>query len=181
MQISSFGALIPVAAATLPPHLDPKNLVSTERGVFIDFDLFAIKPEHTRLIERHDRCLASPPALAIKVEGDADERGSPEHDLALGHKRAQAVVQALKLHGAKDGRMEAVSWGKERPEASGHDGNAWARSRRADQVTRRTGAASGRTADRGTTPVQRTRRSRPRQEPVVPASARGHAPSASSC
>lgn len=128
-------AAAPTAAAVmLPPHLDPKSLISTERSVYFDFDMFAIKPEYTGLIERHGKYLASQPALAIKVEGNADERGSSEYNLALGHKRAQAVVQALKVYGAKDGQMEAVSWGKERPKATGHDEAAWAQNRRVDLV-----------------------------------------------
>jgi peptidoglycan-associated lipoprotein len=123
-----------VATVTLPPHLDPKNLISTERSVYFDFDVFSIKSEYAALIERHGKYLASKPALAIKIEGNADERGSAEYNLALGQKRAQAVLQALKIYGAKEGQMEAVSWGKERPKATGHDETAWAENRRADII-----------------------------------------------
>lgn len=123
-----------VSTATLPPHLDPKSLISTERSVYFDFDVFTIKPEYQKLIERHGNYLAAKPALSIKIEGHADERGSSEYNLALGQKRAQAVVQALRTYGVKDSQMEAVSWGKERPKATGHDETAWAENRRADLV-----------------------------------------------
>lgn len=123
-----------VSTATLPPHLDPKSLISTERSIYFDFDVFTIKPEYLKLIERHGNYLASKPALSIRVEGNADERGSSEYNLALGQKRAQAVVQALRTYGVRDSQMEAVSWGKERPKATGHDETAWAANRRADLV-----------------------------------------------
>lgn len=136
---SSSGASKPVASSmvatvTLPPHLDPKNPISTERSVYFDFDVFAVKSEYTGLIERHGKYLASKPALSIKIEGNADERGSAEYNLALGQKRAQAVLQSLKIYGVKESQMEAISWGRERPKATGHDEAAWAENRRADLV-----------------------------------------------
>jgi peptidoglycan-associated lipoprotein len=68
------------------------------------------------------------------VEGNTDERGGAEYYLALGQKRAEAVVKALKVLGAKDGQLEAVSYGKEKPKASGHDEAAYSQNRRADLV-----------------------------------------------
>ena len=123
-----------VATVSLPPHLDPKSLISTQRSVYFDFDVFSIKSEYSGLIERHGKYLLSKPALSIKIEGNADERGSAEYNLALGQKRAQAVLQALKIFGVKESQMEAVSWGKERPRATGHDEAVWAENRRADLV-----------------------------------------------
>jgi peptidoglycan-associated lipoprotein len=72
--------------------------------------------------------------LAIKIEGNSDERGSPEYNLALGQRRAEAVLKALEIYGVKTAQLEAVSWGKERPRALGHDETAWAENRRADLV-----------------------------------------------
>ncbi len=123
-----------VDAAALPPHLDPKSLISTERSVYFDFDVFAVKGQYAAMIERQGKYLASKPTLSIKIEGHADERGGAEYNLALGHKRALAVQQALKLLGVKDGQLDAVSWGKERPRATGHDEAAWAENRRADLI-----------------------------------------------
>jgi len=124
----------PVAPGALPAYLDPKSPISTDRSVYFDFDEFVVKDQYTTLIERQGRYLASRPALAIKIEGNTDERGSSEYDLALGQKRAEAVMRALKLWGVKDTQMEAVSWGKEKPRATGHDEQAWAQNRRADIV-----------------------------------------------
>jgi len=120
-----------VATGTLP-HLDPRSAISTERSVYFDFDEALVKPEYTNLVERHGRYLASQPALAIKVEGHADERGSAEYNLALGQRRAEAVQRALRFYGVKDSQAEAVSWGEERPQAAGHDESAWSQNRRAE-------------------------------------------------
>lgn len=121
-----------VATVTLPPHLDPRSPIATERSVFFDYDDFTIKPAYTALLDRHGRYLAGQAALAIRIEGHADERGSKEYNLALGQKRAEAVLRALKIQGVRDAQMEAVSWGEERPRATGHDEAAWAQNRRAD-------------------------------------------------
>ncbi len=123
-----------VAAVTVAPHLDPRSPISTARTVYFDYDVFTVGAEYVGLVERHARYLMAAPRLSIKVEGHADERGSPEYNLALGQKRAEAVVTALRLYGVKDARMEAVSWGEERPQAAGHDEEAWARNRHADLV-----------------------------------------------
>ncbi len=121
-----------VATVTLAPHLDAKSAISTERSVYFDYDEFAIKPEYAALIERHGKYLAATPSLAIKIEGHADERGGSEYNLALGQKRAEAVLRALRLYGVKPSQMEATSWGEERPKATSHDETAWAQNRRDD-------------------------------------------------
>jgi peptidoglycan-associated lipoprotein len=121
-----------VTSVTLPAYLDPKSDIATGRSVYFDFDAAILKQEFGSLIERQGKYLAANPKLAVKVEGNTDERGSAEYNLALGQKRAEAVVQALKVYGVRDGQLEAVSWGRERPKAQGHDESAWAQNRRAD-------------------------------------------------
>lgn len=121
-----------VAATMLPPHLDAKSAISTERSVYFDYDEFSIKPQYTALIERHGKYLASKPSLAVKIEGHADERGGSEYNLALGQKRAEALLRALQLYGVKPAQMEAISWGEERPKAAGRDEASWAQNRRDD-------------------------------------------------
>ena len=123
-----------VAPRALPPHLDPSSDLFTKRSVFFDFDKSVVKADFNALIERHGKYLATNPSLNIRVEGNTDERGSSEYNLALGQRRAQAVVKALATQGAKESQMEAVSWGEERPKASGHDEAAWTQNRRADVV-----------------------------------------------
>ncbi len=121
-----------VTTVTLPDYLDPKNSLATQRSVYYAFDDYAVGSEFSSLIETHGKYLAAHPAVPIKIEGNTDERGSAEYNLSLGQKRAEAVLRALKLYGAKDSQMEAISWGKERPKATGHDETAWAQNRRAD-------------------------------------------------
>ena len=121
-----------VAAVVVPDHLNPNSLISRDHIVYFDFDNYAVKDQYTSLLERHSKYLAAHPALAIKVAGTADERGSAEYNLALGQKRAEAVLRAMRLYGIKDKQVEAVSWGKEKPVAMGHDEAAWAKNRRAE-------------------------------------------------
>jgi peptidoglycan-associated lipoprotein len=121
-----------VATVSLPAYLDPKSELFTGRSVYFDFDMALVKPEFSSLVERHGKFLTSNPKVAIKIEGNTDERGSAEYNLALGQRRAQAVLQALRIYGVKDSQMEAISWGSERPKAAGHDETAWAQNRRAD-------------------------------------------------
>ena len=68
----------------------------------------------------------------MTVSGNTDERGGSEYNLALGQRRAQSVKTALGLLGVKDGQVEATSYGKEKPKATGHDEAAWQQNRRAD-------------------------------------------------
>ena len=121
-----------VQSTVIPPYLDPTNALSIQRSVYFDYDVFSIKPNFNQMLELHGKYLAGNPKLAIRVEGNADERGSTEYNLALGQKRAETVVRALKVYGVKDSQVEAVSWGKEKPKAEGHDEAAWAQNRRVD-------------------------------------------------
>jgi peptidoglycan-associated lipoprotein len=123
-----------VAKVVVPAYLDPNSLISKERSVYFDYDIFTIKQDYAALIERQGKYLAGTPALHVKIEGNADERGSSEYNLALGQKRAEAVTRALKVYGATDAQMEAVSWGKEKPKNAAHTETAWAENRRADLV-----------------------------------------------
>ena len=123
-----------VATVTVPAYLDPANPISRERSVYFDFDDFTLKSEYAGLIRLQGSYLVSRPSLLIKIEGNSDERGSPEYNLALGQRRAEAVVKALEIYGVRPAQLEAVSWGEERPLMAGHDEAAWARNRRADLV-----------------------------------------------
>jgi len=122
----------PVTTVTIPDYLDPKSAISADRSAYFDFDKALLKPEFSGIVERHGKYLVANPKLAIRVEGNTDERGSREYNLALGQKRAEAVRQALKIVGVPESRIEAMSWGEERPRATGHDEAAWLQNRRAD-------------------------------------------------
>jgi len=115
-----------------PAYLDPNSAISTKRSVYFDFDDYSVKKEYTPLIELQGKYLASMPNLAVKIEGNTDERGGSEYNLALGQKRAEAVRKSLAVFGVKDSQVEVVSFGKEKPKATGHDEAAWSQNRRAD-------------------------------------------------
>ncbi len=121
-----------VRTVQLPAHLDRQSGVWRERSVYFDFDEFQIRDEFGGLIQQHGRYLAANPRLRVTVEGNSDERGGTEYNLALGQKRAAAVVQALKLYGASEAQLEAVSWGESKPKARGEGESVWAENRRAD-------------------------------------------------
>ena len=123
-----------VATVTLAPHLDPASPISRGRSVYFDYDEFSIKSEYSSLIQLHSRYLVATPALVVRIEGNTDERGGAEYNLALGQKRAEAVLKVLQLYGVAGAQVEAISWGEERPRAAGHDEAAWAENRRVDLV-----------------------------------------------
>lgn len=122
----------PVANAPVVPYLDPSSALYRERSVYFDFDQYVVKSADTRLIELHGKFLAANPQVAIRIEGNTDEQGGAEYNLALGQKRAEAVRKALAVYGVKAAQVEAVSFGEEKPKATGHDEAARAQNRRAD-------------------------------------------------
>ena len=129
-------AVVPVtadASKAIDPFTDPNNPLS-KKSVFFDFDSFVVKVEYQPLIEAHGKYLAANGSRQIKIEGNTDERGGREYNLALGQKRAEAVKQRLLLMGARDAQIETVSFGEERPRATGSTEEAWAQNRRADIV-----------------------------------------------
>lgn len=122
----------PATNSVLPAYLDSANALSTQRSVYFDFDQSVLKPEGERLLEIHGKYLASHPSVSIRVEGNTDEQGGSEYNLSLGQRRADVVVRTLKILGVSDAQMEAVSFGKEKPRALGHDEASHAENRRAD-------------------------------------------------
>jgi peptidoglycan-associated lipoprotein len=121
-------------ASALPAHLDPNSALAKERSVYFAFDEAVLDQNDLGTIEKHGKYLAAMPSLKVKIEGNADERGSAEYNLALGQKRADATMKALKLVGVRESQMEAISWGEERPQDKGHDETAYSHNRRAEIV-----------------------------------------------
>jgi peptidoglycan-associated lipoprotein len=125
----------PAAAAQYDPLKDPNSPLA-KRSVYFDFDQFEVKPEYYGLLEAHGKYLADHKSQRVVIEGNADERGSREYNLALGQRRADAVKARLQLIGASGAQIETISYGEERPRATGHDEKSWAENRRADIVYR---------------------------------------------
>ena len=115
------------------PLTDPASPLS-KRSVFFDFDSFVIKDDFKSLIQAHAQYLKQNTKAKVILQGNADERGSREYNLALGQKRSDAVKKAMEVLGVPEAQIESVSFGEEKPRAAGHDEASWAENRRADIV-----------------------------------------------
>jgi peptidoglycan-associated lipoprotein len=127
-------AVEPTPAGVLPSALrDPKSLLS-RRSIYFEYDSNAVRDEYRPMIQAHARFLLDNPKLRVTIQGNTDERGSREYNLALGQRRAEAVRQAMAVLGVTERQMEPVSLGEERPRATGSDEASYAENRRADIV-----------------------------------------------
>ncbi|MBY4898174.1 peptidoglycan-associated lipoprotein Pal [Cupriavidus sp. AU9028] len=127
----------PRAVAPVDVSRDPLNDPNSplaKRSVYFDFDSYAVKPEYQGMLSEHSKYLQGNRSRRILIQGNTDERGTSEYNLALGQKRAEAVRRSLSTMGVPESQMEAVSLGKEKPKATGHDEASWAENRRADIV-----------------------------------------------
>ena len=112
------------------------NAMPQARSVYYEYDTAEIKADDAKLVDAHAQYLRQHPELKVKVEGNADERGSAEYNLALGQRRADAVMKRMTILGVPADRIETVSFGKEKPKAAGHDETSWSENRRSDIVYR---------------------------------------------
>ena len=108
------------------------NYSNLPRIVYFDFDSYVVKDDYRPVIEANAKALTSNRKMHMAVEGHTDDRGSSEYNLALGQRRAEAVVKSLTLLGVKPNQVEATSFGKERPAVQGENEEAWAKNRRAE-------------------------------------------------
>src|SRR5260363_118742 len=117
-----------------PDPLNDPNSPLAQRSIYFGFNRYDLAEEDQSLLLQHARYLKEHSQRRILIQGNTDERGTSEYNLALGQKRAEAVRRALALMGVNGEQMEAVSLGKEKPQAFGHDEAAWSQNRRADIV-----------------------------------------------
>ncbi len=123
-----------VNGSKLPRELtDPKSILS-RRSIFFDYDRFDVKDEYRELVTAHARFLSNNRQFKMLIQGNTDERGSREYNLALGQKRADAVKRMLVMLGVREDQVESVSLGEEKPRSEGHDEAAWAENRRSDML-----------------------------------------------
>ncbi|NNM77204.1 peptidoglycan-associated lipoprotein Pal [Sphingomonas sp. ID1715] len=108
--------------------------VSSDR-IFFDTDQSEVDAEDQATLQSQATYLKQYPQVRVTIEGHADERGTREYNLALGERRANAAKNYLASLGIDAGRISTISYGKERPEATGSDEQSWARNRRAVTVT----------------------------------------------
>jgi peptidoglycan-associated lipoprotein len=130
------------APAVVPEKIDEYGLaqlknpfsIFSKRSVFFDYDQFVVKDEFKALIEAHAQFLVHNRGIKMLIQGNADERGSREYNLALGQKRAEAVKRLLIVLGAKEEQVEAVSLGKEKPRCTESNEGCWSQNRRDDML-----------------------------------------------
>ena len=125
------AAVTPPPAEANDPLNDPASALS-KRSIYFPFDVDTIQEADKTTIKAHGAYLADHPDKKIRVEGNTDERGSSEYNLALGQRRANNTKKALVLAGAKTDQIESISFGEEKPLASGHDEASWSQNRRSD-------------------------------------------------
>lgn len=108
-----------------------------EQTVFyFDFDVAEFQPQDRQTLVYHARDLAANPNKRVRLEGHADERGTREYNLALGERRANGIMNFLIVNGASRSQLEVVSYGEERPAATGQTERAYAQNRRVEIVAR---------------------------------------------
>jgi peptidoglycan-associated lipoprotein len=103
-------------------------------AVYFAYDSSEVSPEYNDLLDGLAKRLLSNKSAKLRLEGNTDERGSAEYNIGLGERRAQSVKHALNARGVTDAQLSTVSYGAERPQADGHDENAWSKNRRVDLV-----------------------------------------------
>lgn len=132
----------PVVGVVKPPEssgdplnpLDPKSMLNKQRSVFFDYDSYVVKDEYKPLVTAHSKFLTTNRSQKIIIQGNTNERGSREYNIALGQRRADAVKQMMILLGVQEAQIESVSLGEEKPRNPGHDEAAFAENRRSDIV-----------------------------------------------
>lgn len=121
-------------AGQYSPLTDPKNILS-QRNVYFDFDKYSVKEEFAGLVKAHAGYLNATSDARVSLQGNCDERGTAEYNLALGQRRADAVKKSMQTaYGVNASKLETISYGKERPVAQGSNEAAWAQNRRTEIV-----------------------------------------------
>lgn len=120
------------SSSTAVDALNDPNSMLAGRSVFYPFDVSVVQDADKPLVQAHAKYLSENAARTVRLEGNCDERGSNEYNLGLGQRRADGVQKMLVLGGAKAAQLNSVSYGEEKPRASGHDEASWSQNRRTD-------------------------------------------------
>ena len=134
LQAEASTAAKPAATGNEAPiKMDAVGL-RTQRSVYFDLNSAEIKADYDPALRAHARYLADHPTARVRIEGNADERGSADYNQRLGLKRAENVRATLVAHGAPDKQVKIKSLGEAKPKLPGHDESSWSENRRADVV-----------------------------------------------
>lgn len=130
-KAESKPATAPVAKTEIDPLNDPSSILA-KRSIYYPFDVSAVQDEDKPVVQAHAKYLGEHANRTVRLEGNCDERGSTEYNLALGQRRADGVKKMMELGGARASQLESVSYGEEKPKSSSHDEASWAQNRRTD-------------------------------------------------
>ena len=131
-EISSQG-LSPKAV----PKISLGDYDGFEPSVYFDYDRFDVKPSYVEVIKKIAQIMRENGTSKIFLEGHSDERGTREYNVALGHKRAESVAEALVAEGIDRQRMDTISFGEEDPADNTPNEEGWAKNRRCDMILKR--------------------------------------------
>ena len=120
-------------SVTANPLKDPSNILS-KRSVYYDLDKSDVKAEYKPMVEAHSKYLTSHKDAKVTVQGNTDERGSREYNIALGNRRADSVKNMMNVYGVPNSQIETVSFGEEKARATCNDESCWKENRRSDIV-----------------------------------------------
>lgn len=121
------------SSVAVSPLKDPNNILS-KRSVYYDYDKYNVRDEYKPLVEAHSNYLTGHKDAKISVQGNCDDRGSREYNLALGNRRADSVRKVMNVMGVSDSQIEVISFGEEKPRATCSDESCWKENRRSDIV-----------------------------------------------
>ncbi|HUL42528.1 MAG TPA: peptidoglycan-associated lipoprotein Pal [Burkholderiales bacterium] len=130
---STASKVTPAQPIAANPLTNPNNILS-KRSIYYDFDKATISEEYMPLVKAHAAYLVEHPSARVTIQGNCDERGSREYNLALGQRRADGVKKAMVVLGAATSQIQTVSFGKEKPKCTEHNESCWAQNRRSDIV-----------------------------------------------
>lgn len=122
----------PVEKPVPPPVEEPKIAPLSLTTIYFDYDKSDIRSDARNILAENAKGLTDHPTATIRIEGNCDERGTDEYNLALGQKRAEAAKDYLINYGISASKLSTISYGESRPVAKGHDEASYSQNRRAD-------------------------------------------------
>jgi len=120
----------PVKSAEVPKEV--QDMAMNFSRVYFDFDSSELTDDTRSALDSNVQIMQSKTDIRVEIQGHADERGTTDYNLALGQRRGQAVYNYLSARGVAPSRLAIVSYGEERPLATGHTETAWTKNRRAE-------------------------------------------------
>ncbi len=121
----------PAPMVAVDPLNDPNSILA-KRSTYYPFDVYVVQDADKPIVQAHAQYMSEHANRKVRLEGNCDERGSTEYNLGLGQRRADGVKKMLQVGGVKDGQIETVSYGEEKPRLTCHEEKCWKENRRTD-------------------------------------------------